>query len=136
MRTKHSKFHFFFKKYIYGIYTYHSSDYSNVKINRYNKKFIIEGLELNKNLNQLDDFYNKSFIKIPFTNKDLLQGVDNHVGGSFPLEKYFNESNELNNFKNLFVIDGTYLNFIPPLGYTLITILNSIRVAEKIADKK
>ena len=126
----------FFKKYIYGIYTYHSSDYSNVRINRCNENFIVEGLELNKNLNQLDDFYNKSFIKIPFTNKDLLQGVDNHVGGSFPLEKYFNESNELNNFKNLFVIDGTYLNFIPPLGYTLITILNSIRVAEKIADKK
>ena len=72
-------------------------------------------------------------IKIPFTNKVLLQGNDNHIGGSFPLEKYFNEFNEMKNFKNLFVIDGSYLNYIPPLGYTLITILNSIRIADKLS---
>jgi hypothetical protein len=113
-----------FKQYIYGIYTYHSSEYSNIKIKR------------NKNLNQSINYYSKKLIKIPFTSKRLLQGNDNHIGGSFPLEKYFNNFNELNNFKNLFVIDGTYLNYIPPLGYTLITILNSIRIAEKLATEK
>ena len=52
--------------------------------------------------------------------------------GFISFETYFNEFNEMKNFKNLFVIDGSYLNYIPPLGYTLITILNSIRIAEKI----
>jgi hypothetical protein len=125
-----------FKQYIYGIYTYHSSEYSNIKIKRYNENYYIDGLDLNKNLNQSINYYSKKLIKIPFTSKRLLQGNDNHIGGSFPLEKYFNNFNELNNFKNLFVIDGTYLNYIPPLGYTLITILNSIRIAEKLATEK
>jgi hypothetical protein len=125
----------FFKQYIYGIYTYHSSEYSNIKINKINENFTIEGLKLNKNLDQLKNFYNNKLIKIPFTDKILIQGTDNHLGGSFPLKKYFNNFNELNNFKNLFVIDGTYLNYIPPLGYTLITILNSMRIAEKLADE-
>ena len=62
-----------------------------------------------------------------------MQGNDNHIGGSFPLKDYFNEQCELNNFKNLHVIDGTYLNYIPPLGYTLITILNAIRIAKNIS---
>ena len=125
----------FFKQYIYGIYTYHSSKYSNIRINKINENFTIEGLKLNKNLDQLKNFYNNKLIKIPFTGKILPQGTDNHLGGSFPLKKYFNNFNELNNFKNLFVIDGTYLNHIPPLGYTLITILNSMRIAEKLADE-
>ena len=125
----------FLKQYMYGIYTYYSSDYSNIKIKKNYENFIIEGFELNKNSYHLKNFYNKRLIKIPFTNKNLLQGTDNHIGGSFPLEKYFNNFNELNNFKNLFVIDGTYLNYIPPLGYTMITILNSIRIAEKLGNE-
>lgn len=125
----------FFKQYIYGVYSYLSSDYSNIKIKKNNDNYIIEGFELNKNLYHLQNFYNKKLIKIPFTYKHLLQGTDNHIGGSFPLEKYFNDFCELNNFKNLFVIDGTYLNYIPPLGYTMITILNSIRIAEKLGNE-
>jgi hypothetical protein len=125
----------FLKQYMYGAYTYLSSDYSNIKIKKDNENFIIEGFEFNKNLYHLQNFYNKKSIKIPFTNKNLLQGTDNHIGGSFPLEKYFNDFNELNNFKNLFVIDGTYLNYIPPLGYTMMTILNSIRIAEKLGNE-
>ena len=93
-------------------------------------------MNANNNQNQLNNFYNRKLIKIPFTTKSLLQGNDNHIGGTFPLEKYFTDFNELKNFKNLFVIDGTYLNYIPPLGYTLITILNSIRIAEKLATEK
>jgi len=81
---------------------------------------------------KLKGFYNKNLIKLPLTSKVLLQGNDNHIGGSFPKKDYFNNYNELKNFKNLFVIDGTYLNYIPPLGYTFITILNSIRIAQKI----
>ena len=124
----------FLKQYIYGVYTYRSSDYSNVKIKKNHENFVVDGFDANNNLDILNNFYNKKLIKIPFTTKSLLQGNDNHIGGSFPLEKYFNDFNELNNFKNLFVIDGTYLNYIPPLGYTLITILNSIRIAEKLAS--
>tara|TARA_X000000950_G_scaffold288806_1_gene407523 strand:+ start:1287 stop:2579 length:1293 start_codon:yes stop_codon:yes gene_type:complete len=126
----------FLKQYLYGVYTYHSSDYSNIKIKRNNINFKIEGMNANNNQNQLNNFYNKKLIKIPFTTKSLLQGNDNHIGGTFPLEKYFTDFNELKNFKNLFVIDGTYLNYIPPLGYTLVTILNSIRIAEKLATEK
>lgn len=125
----------YFKQYVYGIYTYHSSDYSNIEIKNNNENYTVEGFGLNYSDDQLNNFYNKKMIKIPLTDKNLLQGIDNHIGGSFPLEKYFNNFNELNNFKNLYVIDGTYLNYIPPLGYTLITILNSIRIAEKIANE-
>ena len=77
-----------FKQYIYGIYTYHSSEYSNIKIKRYNENYYIDRLDLNKNLNQSINYYSKKLIKIPFTSKRLLQGNDNHIGGSFTLEKY------------------------------------------------
>lgn len=123
------------KQYLYGIYTYYSSDYSKIKINKVNENYYINGSNLNKNIYKLNNFYNKKMIRIPFSNKILLQGNDNHIGGSFPLETYFNEFNEMKNFKNLFVIDGSYLNYIPPLGYTLITILNSIRIADKLSNE-
>ena len=87
----------------------------------------------NKQIFKRNSINNFKFFRIPFTSKELLQGNDNHIGGSFPLKDYFNEFNELNNFKNLHVIDGTYLNYIPPLGYTLITILNAIRIAKNIS---
>jgi len=119
------------KPYIYGIYTYHCSDYSNITIENINDNFFVEGNSI-KMEEKLKGFYNKNLIKLPLTSKVLLQGNDNHIGGSFPKKDYFNNYNELKNFKNLFVIDGTYLNYIPPLGYTFITILNSIRIAQKI----
>ena len=90
---------------------------------------------MNANQNQLNNFYNRKLIKIPFTTKVFYKGMI-IIQEAFPLEKYFTDFNELKNFKNLFVIDGTYLNYIPPLGYTLITILNSIRIAEKLATEK
>tara|TARA_B100002003_G_scaffold246310_1_gene275684 strand:- start:239 stop:1372 length:1134 start_codon:yes stop_codon:yes gene_type:complete len=120
------------KPYIYGIYTYHCSDYSNITIENINDNFFVEGKNTVKMEKKLHNFYNKYLIKLPLTSKFLLQGNDNHIGGSFPLKNYFNNYNELINFKNLFVIDGSYLNYIPPLGYTFVTILNSIRIAQKI----
>jgi len=120
---------------LYGVYNYLSSDYSDIVVERINENISITGniTDNNKRIFRRNSLNNFKFFKIPFTSKELLQGNDNHIGGSFPLKDYFNELNELNNFKNLHVIDGTYLNYIPPLGYTLITILNAIRIAKNIS---
>jgi hypothetical protein len=122
----------FIKPYIYGIYTYHDSDYSDVTINSVKNNFIVQAQNLNTLQIEKKNFYNLRIMKVPMTEKLLLQGNDNHIGGSFPFKDYFNNLNEFKKFKNLHVIDGTYLNYIPPLGYTLITILNSIRIAKNI----
>jgi len=120
------------KPFFYGIYNYYSSDYSNLNMMMAGDKFNIEGENLtNLNFN-LKKFYNFNLIKIPYYKKDVIQGIDNHLGGGFSLNEFFNNLNELKNFPNLHVIDGAYLNYVPPLGYTLITILNSIRIAQKI----
>ena len=120
---------------LYGVYNYLSSDYSDIIVERINENISITGnkTDNNKRIFKSNSLNNIKFFKIPFTSKELLQGNDNHIGGSFPLKDYFNEQCELNNFKNLHVIDGTYLNYIPPLGYTLITILNAIRIAKNIS---
>jgi hypothetical protein len=125
----------FIKPNFYGAYHYLSSDYSNIIIEKKNENILITGnkTENNKQIFIKNSLNRCKFLKIPFTSKELLQGNDNHIGGSFPLKNYFNKFNELNNFKNLHVIDGTYLNYIPPLGYTLITILNAIRIAKNIS---
>lgn len=125
----------YIKPNLYGAYTYLSSDYSNIIIEKRNGNILITGSKNknNKKIFKRNYFGSYKFLKIPFTSKELLQGNDNHIGGSFPLKYYFNKLNELNNFKNLHVIDGTYLNYIPPFGYTLITILNAIRIAKNIS---
>ena len=122
----------FLKPNLYGMYTYFSSEYSNVTIEKNDKNYLIKGHSTKLNNYTLKNNFDLSVLKIPYTSKYLLQGSDNHLGGSFPLAKYFNELNELKDYKNLHVIDGTYLNYIPPLGYTLITILNAIRIAKSI----
>ncbi|WP_415323957.1 hypothetical protein [Candidatus Pelagibacter sp. Uisw_127] len=125
----------YLKPNLYGVYSYLSSDYSSIEIVRKNQNYSITANKVknNKKIFKKSTLNNIKIFKIPFISKELLHGSDNHVGGSFPLKEYFNDLNELNNFKNLHVIDGTYLNYIPPLGYTLITILNAIRIAKNIS---
>ena len=47
------------KQYLYEIYTYYSSDYSKIKINKINENYYINGSNLNKNIYKLNNFYNK-----------------------------------------------------------------------------
>ena len=120
------------KPYLYAVYSYLNSDYSNITIENLNDKFLVKGFDNDLDVASNHKFFNSGIFNIPGSKKKLLQGNDNHIGGSFPLKEYFTGLNELKKYKNLHVIDGTYLNYIPALGYTLTTILNSIRIAKKI----
>jgi len=130
------------RKHIFVTMTFYPSSFSNIKI-QLNNKFEVKGA--GSNILSLLKPYLRFLFKlikhgsIPILVTKLPDGSDLHHGGTFPMgdKENFNVNNfcELNNHKNLFIIDGSWMPKIPEKPHTFTLMANAIRIADHITDK-
>ena len=78
--------------------------------------------------------------QLPFSFKVGSLGADSHYGGTIPMTKpteekaplYSDHEGRPNNCKNVHVIDGSILNYLPAKNFTKKIMVNSFRIADTL----
>jgi len=135
----------YIKKYLVFGFIFFPSIFSNSKINICPNSFMISHNENNNSLIRYSrkvvrkNFYKNNLILMPKILSKMLPGSDLHLGSTFPMgsKKYLNvsENCELNGMSNLFIIDGSWMPFIPEKPHTFTLMANAIRVADYIKKR-